>query len=608
MPELFGQASWPGCLDFISCSYSYGHGTAPGVVSLVVCERDMKLAATYGDLKIFDGTNELILKDCKLSDVSAAGAGRYTLSIFDRRWKWEFPSITGQYNRRDNKNKLIPWQIQTLQHLVLFCKRAMGENEDTGDMPEVEEDDLPAVDWVFANAAQALTELAESFGCRVVFRPWENDTVICTAGIGADLPDLDYESYTPEIDLPEKPSKLAIIGGEIAYTCAFALEAVGIEPWGEIKPIDELSYTPADGWGTSPPPYFPNLTVPDINPGVGVFFPGIKIARLTAAEYRALAKSCVYKWYRITLNPLAGVKFQQPSLEGREFKDSEPIPGGGGARQQIHADRYFKLLGGILTTKRDDLGTTIVDPPRVHGVFNRGAANYWTNTAKTESVTEGITIDSERGLVKFDRYMFRLNPTASTLALAIFANAAGGSIDPYRVGAAELVLVCSCSVRDSITHQFERTQRLRVLDAPEGMTKEKIIHREEIQLIKYAEFDPSTWQVKATADNSEEVNAAANRYLDGAEKEYQFVQSATRKYAGILPVNPDGALQQFTYEVGGGGPPTTTISRNSEHVSWMPSYHAQRGGQRAKIIIDMVPQPAGWGRFFSGDKSHWRPQ
>ena len=261
--------------------------------------------------------------------------------------------------------------------------------------------------------------------------------------------------------------------------------------------------------------------------------------------------------------------------------------------RSVEALRYFKLLDGILTTRRDDLGQTIVDPPRVHGVFNRGAANYWTNTNKRESVTEGFSIDAERGLVTFNRYMFRLNPTANAILAELAGGLVSNGVAAEKIDAAELVLVCSCSVRDITTHQFDRVQRLRDI-GPLGLTWERIIHREDIRLVKYAEFDPNTWQVTAREDNGGEVDTAANFYLDGAEKEYAMIGTATRKYPGILPVHPDGALQQFTFEVGGGGPPTTTISRNSEHANWMPSYKAQRGGQRLKIVVDMASQMSGW--------------
>ena len=471
----------------------------------------------------------------------------------------------------------------------------MGEPVfEIGDLPGINNDqDLPAVDWVWANPAQALAELVEPFGCRVVWRPFSDDVVIRQVGFGADLPDIDYESFTPAIDLPERPSRLAVVGAETAYTCAFALEAVGQEPWGEIKPINELSYKPAAGWSVSPPPYFWNLTVPDANPALGIFFPGIKISTLTPDEYRNLAKSCVFRMYRITMLPLNGPKFLEPGLEHVDFPAFERVAGLGGAMRSVEALRYFKLLDGILTTRRDDLGQTIVDPPRVHGVFNRGAANYWTNTNKRESVTEGFSIDAERGLVTFNRYMFRLNPTANAILAELAGGLVSNGVAAEKIDAAELVLVCSCSVRDITTHQFDRVQRLRDI-GPLGLTWERIIHREDIRLVKYAEFDPNTWQVTAREDNGGEVDTAANFYLDGAEKEYAMIGTATRKYPGILPVHPDGALQQFTFEVGGGGPPTTTISRNSEHANWMPSYKAQRGGQRLKIVVDMASQMSGW--------------
>jgi hypothetical protein len=309
----------------------------------------------------------------------------------------------------------------------------------------------------------------------VVFRPFRNDVVILPAGEGALLPQADYVSYTPALDLPEKPSKITVVGAEIAYTVALALEAVGAEPNGDIRPINDLSYKPAGGWGVSPPPYFPNLTIPAPSPALDVFLPGVKIAELSRKEYQDLAQSCVYRWYRITVTPLDGKqKWSVPGLEGRDIDRIE----------------LLQLLPGIVTTRRDPQGEIVVDPPRIVGVYNKGAANYWTNTSKDELVTEGCTVDAEHGLIKFNRGMFRLAPAGAADNPQIAGGFFSRLVPAWKVGPAELVAIISVYVRDTTHFQFEHATRSRTI-GPKGLTRERIIRRDELRYVQYVEYDPS---------------------------------------------------------------------------------------------------------------------
>lgn len=592
--ELFGVARWPGCADFISCSYTCSHGTQPGVATLVVPESEIENAATYGNLTFSDGVNPpLVLRDCKLSDLQLQGVGSdggrmFSLSILDRRWKWAFGSVSGSWNIRDDKGfvKDKVHRSREVRELAKDCLRAAGENEDgVGGLVEPpHEEDRPEINWVHANPMQALSELVEAFGCRVVFRPFRNDVVILPAGEGALLPQADYVSYTPALDLPEMPSKITVVGAEIAYTVALALEAVGAEPNGDIRPINDLSYKPAGGWGTCFPPYFQNVTIPAPAPALDVFLPGVKVAAMSRKEYQDLAQSCVYRWYRATVTPLDGKqKWSAPGLEGRDIDRID----------------LLQLLPGIVTTRRDPQGEMVVDPPRIVGVYNRGAANYTTNTAKDEICNEGCTVDAEHGIIKFNRAMFRLNVDAAIMPAQIAAGLLGGAIAPYKSGPAELVAIISVYVRDTTHFQFEHATRSRTI-GPKGLTRERIIRRDELRYVQYVEYDPNSWKPRTVEDNSAEFDRAADYYIDAALRDYDVKGAGQKKYPGILPVDPDGALQQITWEVGGGNAPFTTVSRNSEHAYWLPSLSKQRGDAKTKVIVDLVGLPSARGLLMTG--------
>jgi hypothetical protein len=90
--------------------------------------------------------------------------------------------------------------------------------------------------------------------------------------------------------------------------------------------------------------------------------------------------------------------------------------------------------------------------------------------------------------------------------------------------------------------------------------------------------------LKSLLDNLPEMRAAAEHYTSAALKKYQPVQAYTAIFAGIHRIDPSPAIRQVTWSVGS-GPPTTTVSVNTEHTVWEPGYEELRKNERIAAFL-----------------------
>jgi len=244
--DRHGKAFWPGVESLQACTYTISHGISPGIAVLTINPQDASKIALTGDLVLDDNVNRIVIPRCKVDAIKARkdGAGEvWDVVILDRRWRWrELGAISGTYNTLDPNGKPIQWTVRTPRQLAELCLLALGEQRYTINLPAVAVN--PPVQWEHVPPAQALASLADSLGCRVIYRLDTDSVLLTQPGDGQALPPGSIQSDGPTLDSPERPDRIVIVGQPIRYQARFKLEAVG-EDWnGEIKPIAELSYAP----------------------------------------------------------------------------------------------------------------------------------------------------------------------------------------------------------------------------------------------------------------------------------------------------------------------------------------------------------------------------
>lgn len=521
MPELHGRATFPGIDQVLACTYTLLHGITPGTATLEIVPQTDFIAAG-GDLVLFDGETELTFRDCKVDQssirVSSGGFVTY-LTIFDRRWRWSFGSLSGTYNRREEDGKLDSARLATPQQLATLALRAMGEQGfDVSQMPN---NVFPLVEWDHDNPAEMLADLAGKVGCRVVLR-LDGTVQVARAGVGAQLPRprglILEDSLT--INPPERPDGITFVCGPTRFQVDFVLEPVGKDIDGKIKPIDLLSYRPTGGWIGHYPPYFGGVS--DTPTATGIV-------------PRDLAKKTVYRWYRIQnvdLDGNVGLIVPGYPFRIRDIRQVLPL-------EDIQVEAFVDAA--------DDKTKSL--PAVVSGDFWDGD---FSGVSRNDAVyTAGFDIDQALGVVQFDDYVIQFDEDDEVIP-------------------AELQLRCAVSVRDFQTWALVRYERTLFFQGPRFGTGTQQVRVDKVQL-----------NVVGDPVNEPDVVREADRQLAIAAAAYQTPLPQEIAYAGLIELSPDGAIQQVTWSIGPGGT-TSRASRNDEFTVVAPSFEQRRVQERLR--------------------------
>jgi hypothetical protein len=155
MPTL-GSCSYSG-LNIRYASLTYSRGVTPSIAT-VLCPPTSNLRLPPSTLTFSFGNNSVAFQDAAI--LSAYVRRRYmgkgwlhSVQIADRRWKWAFGSISGEYNKRKPDGTVDENTRKTPAELADLCLQAMGEgNFNTGQMPQGV---FPYVKWSNENPALA---------------------------------------------------------------------------------------------------------------------------------------------------------------------------------------------------------------------------------------------------------------------------------------------------------------------------------------------------------------------------------------------------------------------------------------------------------------------
>lgn len=544
-----GIATFPGIGQIVSAVYTLSHGLAPGRAQVEMAPQS-DLTLPGGILSfLWDGQPVASFYDCRVvrHTIRTDTRGRiWSLEIEDRRWRWPLGEISGYYNVRQDDQSINPLTEKTPQQLASLCLLAMQE---TGfDVSQLPNDSRPAIEWEAENPAQALDQLIAPLGCRIVLR-LDNTVMIALAGVGQELPSggVPVMDHSLGLTLPERPDMLTVVCGHNRYQANLLLEPVGRDVDGSIKPIDQLSYTPAGGWIISAINLFANVSnVPD---------------PITQIRPRDLAQQTVYKWWRITAK-----NAHAPNLPLTIPGYDKPIQHIG---QLLPIEDVLCQVAKNPFKDRDDL-VPVYQPAVVIGAFYDWNAQ-WINIGDPNFDQPGggapvrypkaFSIDKDTGIVKFSEAMVNTKPRAD------------GGVD--LVGA-KMFLRCAVPIADPQTLEYQRYRKTFTYPGQQWGTPARILKHDDLVLSTFPDYDALGQAILAGLhDNKADINTGCDYYIRGADQEYQLTAPYDYQYAALLPINPDGAIQQVTWSVGLSGA-TTRASRGFEYHPAIPSYRERK--------------------------------
>jgi hypothetical protein len=518
-----GNCTFAGSQALLSASFTLSHGIEPSVAALGIAPRPGRLPE-QGPLVLSYGGTRMVFPDCRLAslagEIDSAGREVWKLAIADRRWRWQFVGrISGRYNVRksDGGKGFVGQTERSPRDLARLCLEALGERR--YDVSQLPDESRPEIDWDYELPAAALARLCDSLGARVVLR-LDNSIALAPIGAGRRLA-LSSDALAAETvaEPPLRPEKLVLVCGRTRWQRDFSLEAVGLEADGSLVPIDELSYAPSD-FGRHDPWRYCDLP---------------HMHCVSRPEARSLARQSVFRYYRVT------VPFSLPAASGKLLNVSR-------------LDQVLPLSTEQLQWAAGVAGQIVTKPALVYGVFHGGfeatRSQLELPKANLEARPRGLysgrfSIDRERGLVIFAEPVFR------------YVDAGTGGAERNLVAPAELYLRTSVSLRDGETGGWLRHEVTRRAKGKRTGAPPRYVRADDLALSIIENHAPP--RPGRAIDNRQLVEAEANRRLDALDRELRAVEPAHVSYAGLKPIDLDGAISQVTWNISPEGFATTRV-------------------------------------------------
>lgn len=555
---------FPGIRQVLSASITMQHGISSGSHRITIAPQATPLALS-GPLVLRFGSAVIRLEDCRLdrSSFQFDDAGLLvSLVVLDRRWRWQFGQISGQYNVIRPDGTHISWdrirQIDFLgdtlrnpHELAELLLKAMDEHD--ADVAALPTEPRPLIDWQVSNPAQELERMAEQFGCRVVLK-LNGKLRIVTIGEGGQLPTQPLIGAVAAVNPPEKPKTLVVATAPKIFQYDMELEAVGQDLNGTVRPIAKLSYAPAPGTPT----------------GGWDLHSDIDFMSHVTKKARELAKRSVFRWYRV--KPVFTVGAQQHEV--------------------LSLDQILPISSVQVQTKRRD-GIEQPKPASVYGLWYSGVIGMNVNTGAnlkpdpededTDFTITQFSLDEERGIAQFNSPIYLLD---------IFDHAAP----------ADLRLRTSFSLRVPKTREWIRETFKRNIGGDRG---ELWLAVDELIPVVFPRWAKDAFHVERWVDNHRLLQQPAEHYLDALEKQVtQTEHTEAATYAGILPIELDGAIQSVSWDIGPDGA-FTRVQRGQDAgtpetvpYSLLRAWRTVRDHERAlrdlRRISRSEGKPKGW--------------
>ena len=480
--------------------------------------------ARIGQLTLAHGTDYVTFPDVIVdyTTIKMSTNGHVMVArLRDRRWRWRFAHISGRYNVRLADGTIEPSTEKSLQELAALCFDEMQElSYDVSALPA---DQFPEVDWVEEKAAMWLHEVCEGCGCDVSLNL--DDTVsIVQLGTGALLPD-NSDLMTPSISTnpAEGPDKVAVVCNETQYQCRLKTIAVGLDTDGEIKPLDDLSYTPSGGWNSM---------------SESTYLEELKNQGRSDREI-SCARRSVFRWFQID-----SVANGSMNIPGYGVIDS--------IAQILPLNNY------ILESYSAFSGTKQMRKPDLVYCNDRKLSMPPDDTDDgLVQIDSEFSVDRQLGLVKFSRPMLRHESDGTLLV-------------------ADVYLETSFGVRSNDTGQQDRFIGTLDLVSGGGPLKD-VSRREDIGLViraVYSSDDATTHS--SVEDNEDELLDEVDAALSAMAAQWTGSIFGYGNYRGIHAFNTDGSIRQVGWWVSDNGYAHTMASVNSEAVPGVLRWNDRR--------------------------------
>lgn len=477
--------------------------------------------------------------DCAITEVQKSGGDlvRFNVTLEDRRWKWWKGGnfISAKWNTRRTDGSVKPGTEKSAREMVSILLQKLGESRfDVNAVPNSTDPDYsPEVDADYQHTVEVLDSLLNALSLRCVLGTDDRIRIV-QPGTGRNIPNVALVDPVSEIvQNIAVPDSLVFIAGRTKWQGPLALRAVGLDLDDKVKPVDDLSFAPEDGW-LSGSPMFPERLV--------------EYGKDDEEKEKAkrLARN-VWRWYQLVgqsngkLGPVHGCPFTVSSRD------------------------QYELFDELLDTKENEDKTTSFLPPYVFG--KRYDAEFDGETTQGYSrLDDGFSIDSPNHVVQCSDPQYRID-------------------DDGNYQFAQLWLFTSYTLAHPDTKQPHRYTKELKLGGRAGTGALPVLIDDVFRTVKIIE----RWQgnkivFRGTQTNDTTLGEAGDFYLRAKRSEVQPDRGYDATLGGFHNISPDGDIEQVTWQLNG-GMGTTRASRGTEHSVFVPRYELRRRAQELDAVL-----------------------
>lgn len=540
------NVSFSGISDICQAEFTLSHGVKPS--SCHIMFRPQDVVTRIGTLVLTDDTNTLSFSDCaivtsslRLSD--EAHPHYLTAEILDRRWRWKYRQVSGNFNRRLDDATIDSGTARTFEQIILdVFAPVLGGTwvivDPSGGVA------TPECTWHGHRADEALGWLCDAMGYRVILGA--DDVIyiasaIAGAPVGA-IPDQRNDEF--QVTPAAIPSFIRVMFGELLVQSKLKLRAVGQDIDGDIKPIDQLSYAPAGGWSSEHPMIFPSLN--------------------TDLYAKALAFRTVFRWYQVVSQAEGG-------LRPHQFPDAAAI---------TSIKQLLPIRDTLLSVYDDPLDAGSPHPAFVEGKFfaqGMDPKNTPAAAALLSHYDGEFTIDGDLGLVKFERPVYQLVEET-----AVNAN--------FTLAEADLYLTCSYPVRRTLSDGHIRyVSDLNVPASQDPTGTSDVVHRPELHynhVVSYRTDFPRLPQ--GSSSNAAQLNALGLNLCSMRLREYGLPAHSDVTWNGLKLIGPNGFIRQVTWllDISDNGI-RTRVGFNYDWSPYVENYNSARRTGLAERAVEI---------------------